>query len=431
MLLLDLGARLTQREKNGQPIRVGIAGTGFVGRALINQIQFMKGITIFGVANRREKKAARVLKDSPSSPTYQFCKTVRELEEVIRSKKIGIVEDPLQLAAVDLDIVIDCTGDPQLGAQLSLSCIDSGKHFIAAPEMDATVGPILHYLAQKKGVVYSGTQGDEPGVTMGLYQYVSLLGWEIVAAGKFKDYYNPFSNPQSVKPWADKYQQNPWMIASFADGSKMNMEMAILANATGLVPDVRGMHCPTSSLEKVAEIMATQEQGGILKKKGVVEVIQGVEPSGGVFVVATLKHPQLIKDLAYLKMGPGPNYLFYRPYHLCGMEMGLSILQAVLCQMATIAPQGAPVAQVITMAKRDLKIHEQLDSVGGYTNYGLVDRSEVVHHLDFLPLGLAKGCYLTRPIKAGEPITLDSVVGQEDSVLFRLWCLQKEIFGRA
>lgn len=428
MYFIELEKKLQEREKDGQPIRVGVAGTGFVGRALINQIQLMKGIRVSAVANRNADKAARVLKETPSPGSFTFCERGEDLKQAVEAGKIGVVENPLHLAAIDLDIVIDCMGDPQLGALLSLSCIDSGKHFIAAPEMDATIGPILQYYAQKKGVVYTGTEGDEPGVIMGLYHYVSLLGLDIVAAGKFKGFYDPRSNPQSIKPWADKFKQNPWRIASFADGSKMNMEMAILANATGLVPDVQGMHCPTTSLEKVPQVLSTRDQGGILERKGVVEVVLEVRPSGGVFVVASTKHPQIKKDLEYLKMGQGPNYLFYRPYHLCGMEIGVSILRAVLSQSATIAPKGAPVAEVIAVAKRDLNVDEELDSIGGYTSYGLLDRSDVVKRLGLLPLGLASECRLIRPIKGGEPIPLDSVIFRDRSLLYELWNLQRRIF---
>jgi len=217
------------------------------------------------------------------------------------------------------------------------------------------------------------------------------------------------------------------MISSFADGTKMNMEMAILANATWLIPDIRGMHCPQATLDTVVKVLNTRGQGGILNSTGVVEVVQSVEPSGGVFVVATTSNPQIRKDLKYLKMGEGPNYLFYRPYHLCAIEMGFSIIRALLHKEATIAPNGDAVAEVIACAKRDLKPGEVLDDIGGYSFYGLIDHKKTVREQRLLPVGLAPKSRVVRPIKVNHPVILDDVEIDQNTVLWKLWQQSNEI----
>ncbi|HHU82326.1 MAG TPA: NAD(P)-dependent oxidoreductase [Firmicutes bacterium] len=416
-----LRKELAAREKAKNPVKIGVAGAGFLGRGLVNQISQMHGLRVVALATRRPEQAEAVLSQTGRAGRYRRCHDLESLQKATGCGEIGVVTDPLLLAGVDLDIVVDCTGDPETGAALGYAVIKAGRNFIANPETDAIAGAALKTLADQAGVVYSGADGDEPGVIMNLYHYVSLLGLEIVAAGKFKGYLNHFATPATVKKWAARFAQNPYKIASFADGTKMNIEMAIVANATGLVPDTRGMNCPRGTLEEVARLMQKREDGGVLSGTGVVEVVLGAEPSGAVFVVANVTHPQIRKDLQYLKMGDGPNYLFYRPYHLCGMELGIAIARAVLAGEATIAPAGSPVAEVLAVAKRDLRPGEVLDQIGGYTFYGLIDRAAVVRRENLLPVGLAPGARVLRPVKAGQPLTMDDVELKPGSILRQLY----------
>ncbi|NLY89331.1 MAG: NAD(P)-dependent oxidoreductase [Firmicutes bacterium] len=416
-----LQKELAAREKAKNPVKIGVAGAGFLGRGLVNQISQMQGLRVVALATRRPEQAEAVLNQTGKTGKHRRCHDLESLQKTIACGEIGVVSDPLLLAGADLDIVVDCTGDPETGAALGYAVINAGRNFIANPETDATAGAALKTLADKAGVVYSGADGDEPGVIMNLYHYVSLLGLEIVAAGKFKGYLNHFATPATVKKWAGHFGQNPYKVASFADGTKMNIEMAIVANATGLLPDTRGMNCPRGTLEEVARLMQKREDGGVLSGTGVVEVVLEAEPSGAVFVVATVSHPQIRKDLQYLKMGDGPNYLFYRPYHLCGMELGIAIARAVLAGEATIAPSGSPVAEVLAVAKRNLRPGEVLDQIGGYTFYGLIDRAAVVRKENLLPVGLAPGARVLRPVKAGHPLTMDDVELKPGSVLRQLY----------
>ncbi len=421
MLFNQVERELAYREKNNEAIKVGIAGTGFIGRGLINQIELIKGIRLTAVANRNLEKALTVIKQAGYKDSeIAVCRNETEIKNATSYHKITVFSDMQHLPLTEADVIVDCTGDPKPGAILAKSALDYRINYIAAPEMDSVAGPALKRIADDKGVVYSGADGDEPGVTIGLFRYVSMLGFKVVAAGKFKSFYNPHANPDTVKPWADKYAQNPYMIASFADGTKMNIEMAILANASGLVPDKRGMHCPEGTLNTVSEILNTKEQGGILSSTGVVEVVLNVEPSGGVFVVASTTNRQIMRDLQYLKMGRGPNYLFYRPYHLCSIEMVITIIRASIHGEATIAPQKR-VAGVLTAAKKDLKPGDILDNIGGYSFYGQIEKEHIIREQGLLPVALAPGVRIVKHKKQNDPVTIKDVEIDTDSLLYRFW----------
>lgn len=423
MIFSQVESELAKRENANDPITVAIAGTGFIGRGLINQLGLLRGIKLAAVANRTVDKALLVLENAGILvDNITVCNLGSEIKQAKKSGKIMVASDVLLLVETGVDVIIDATGDPQTGAVLALSAINNGINYIAAPEMDSVAGLSLSKIASEKGVVYSGADGDEPGVTMGLFRYVSMLGFKIVAAGKFKGFYNRYANPDTVKPWSDKFKQNPYMIASFTDGTKMNIEMALLANASGLFPDKRGMHFPQGTLEDVPKLLCLKDQGGVLDREGVVEVVQNVEPSGGVFVVASTTNTQIKQDLQYLKMGDGPNYLFYRPYHLCAIEMVISIIRAVIHGEASIAPRKR-VAGVLTVAKKSLEAGEILDNIGGYTFYGQIDQDEVIRKQGLLPVVLAPGTRLIRKKTTDEPIALDDVDIDQSSQLYKLWQL--------
>ncbi len=423
MIFSQVESELAKRENDNDPITVAIAGTGFIGRGLINQLGLLKGIKLAAVANRTIDKALLVLENAGIPlDNITVCKLGSEIKHAKETGNIIVASDILLLVETGVDIIIDATGDPQTGAALALSAINNRVNYIAAPEMDSVAGLSLNKIATEKGVVYSGADGDEPGVTMGLFCYVSMLGFKIVAAGKFKGFYNRYANPDTVKPWSDKFKQNPYMISSFTDGTKMNIEMALLANASGLYPDKRGMHFPQGNLEDVPKLLCLKDQGGVLNREGVVEVVQNVEPSGGVFVVASTTNIQIKNDLQYLKMGDGPNYLFYRPYHLCAIEMVISIIRAVIHGEASIAPRSR-VAGVLTIAKKPLEAGEILDNIGGYTFYGQIDLDEVIRKQGLLPAVLAPGTRLIKNKTIDEPITLDDVEIDQSSQLYKLWQL--------
>jgi len=319
-------------------------------------------------------------------------------------------------------------GIPRVGAEVAFEAIRKKKHIIMMNiETDVTVGLILAELARNCGVVYTVGAGDEPGAIKELYDFARSLGFKIVAAGKGKN--NPLdreATPDSLRDIALKKGVNPKMLCEFVDGSKTMIEMTALANATGLVPDVRGMHGPRCELSELASVFALKEKGGILNQEGVVDYALGrIAP--GVFVVVTTENKRLIKDLEYMGMGKGPNYLLYRPYHLASIEVPISIARAVIYQEPTLISSGKPVAETITVAKRDLRKGERIDGIGRFDIYGSIEKASLAREENLLPLGLAEGAVLKVNVKKGDYITLDQVE-LEESVLVSLRRLQDKLF---
>jgi predicted homoserine dehydrogenase-like protein len=269
-------------------------------------------------------------------------------------------------------------------------------------------------LADEAGVVYTNSDGDQPGVLKRLVEYVDGIGLEVVAAVNCKGFLDAYATPDSIRPWAERQNTSLPMTTAFTDGTKMNIENAVLANATGLVPEVRGMHgVTTEPATALVDCLA------VFGNRGLVDYTLGGDFGGGVFVIGYGVDPVMIQPyMKYLKMGDGPNYLFYRPYHLCHMETPLSIAEAVLDGEPTIAPRAEPVAEVIAIAKRDLRAGERLDGIGGYTCFGRIDEVDNAHGL--LPIGLTENVLLTRPVQKDAPVPLEAVELDDSSLLMQL-----------
>ena len=326
-----------------------------------------------------------------------------------------------------VDVVVDATGVPETGARIAMDAIFNHKHIVMVNvEADATVGPILNKLAKNAGVVYTGTAGDEPGSVMEIYDFADALGFDVLAIGKGKN--NPIdydATPDSVREEALKKNLKPLRLASFVDGTNTMIEMVAMANATGFVPDIRGGHGPTT-VKELPDIFRLKEEGGILNSYGVVDYVHGIAP--GVFAIVTTKLPQVHQEMRYLSMGDGPNYVLYRPYHLTSLETPITVARAYLYKEATIAPIGRPVAEVVTVAKRDLKKGESLDGIGEYTILGSIETYEKAKEENLLPIGLVNSnTVVKRDIKKGEFLTYDMVELDRDSMVYKLRQLQEEL----
>lgn len=389
MLTTALHRHLLARERAGDPLRIAVVGAGFLGRSVVRQCERTPGLAVAAIADRNLDEARAAL-----SPAQQDATTV--------------CAEPMQIVDVPADAIVDCTGDPAFGATIALAAIARRRPFFGNAEADATVGPALARRARQAGALYSGCGGDEHAEAYALVCHARLLGFEVVAAGKFKGFLDPAATPRSVQPFAARHAQSPHSLCSFADGTKMSLEMAILGNATGLAPDVRGMHCPRVDRGAVASTL-TNAPGGVLGRAGAVDVVVGAEPSSSVFVVVRANDRQLERDLAYLKLGDGPDYLLTKPFHLCGAELAPAVAAALVDNEPTIAPAGAPVAAVFAVAKRDLAAGGRLDRIGGTTHRGVIDRAATVHADDLLPIGLARGARLRRAVRSGAPITFADV----------------------
>jgi predicted homoserine dehydrogenase-like protein len=333
-----------------------------------------------------------------------------------------------------VDIVCDVTPSPATGAETAYACIQHGKDVVMVNiEADVTVGRILKKLARGAGVLYTVSSGDEPGCLMELYDFVTSLGWEPIVIGKGKNNpLNPAATPDTVAESARRAGKDPYQVASYVDGTKTMFEMTCAANATGCRPMQRGMVGPTviqseegdtslkAVLQTVSRTFALEEDGGITRFAGAVDFVQGQTLAGGVFITVRVQDERIQDDLNYLKVGQGKYFTFYRHYHLWFIEAPISVARAYLHNEVWLAPLDEPVAEVMTVAKRDLKPGDPLDQFGGYTFHGVMDRAAEAEALNALPVGLAPGAKVVKPVSTGEVVTWDAVRLDEESTVVKL-----------
>jgi predicted homoserine dehydrogenase-like protein len=415
---------LLRCEAEGNPIRVGVSGAGWMGSGFLAQVTHVPGMEVVVLADADTRAAWDAL-----------MATGVERDRIVEADAPGPAMDALrvgkrvvtgsyalaaQLEAVD--IVTDVTPSPAVGAETAYACVQYGKDVVLVNiEADVTVGRVLNKLACDAGVLYSVSSGDEPGCLMELYDFVGSLGYELIVIGKGKN--NPLNTsatPDTVAESARRAGKDPFQVASYVDGTKTMFEMTCAANATGCTPMQRGMTGPEATLETVSEIFALEEDGGLTKFPGAVDFVQGSSMAGGVFVTVCVEDERIRDDLQYLKVGQGKYFTFFRPYHLWFLEAPISVARAHLHRHVTLAPLDRPVAEVMTVAKRTLQPGERLDDFGGYTFHGVMDRAEVARQLNALPVGLAPGAQVVRPVAAGEVLTWDDVQLDEGSVVTRL-----------
>ena len=406
MILVDTA--LEKREREGKPIRVGLIGAGYMGRGIA--LQFLTplvGMRLVAVANLTLPDAERAYVQA-GIDSVKTVGTVAQLESAIDRGQFAITENAVLLCeAGNIDVVIEATGEIEFGAHVVLKAIENGKHVVLMnAELDATVGPILKVYADRAGVVITNTDGDEPGVAMNLYRFAKTIGLKPVLAGNLKGMIDPYRTPDTQREFAEKYHQKPKMITSFADGTKLSMETTVLANATGFQVGKRGMFGPKCSHVKDSLKHFPLE---LFKDGGLVDYLLGAEPHTGAFVLGFNDHPVKRQYMNYFKMGDGPLYVFYTPYHLPHVQIATTVARAVLFHDATVAPLGKPSCEVITVAKRDLKKGEMLDGIGGFTCYGMIDNSPACRKENLLPMGLSDGCRLTVDVRRDQAVAYSDI----------------------
>jgi predicted homoserine dehydrogenase-like protein len=317
---------------------------------------------------------------------------------------------------------VDVTPSPGSGAETAAACIQNGKDVVLVNiEADVTVGRELKRLADRAGVLYTVSSGDEPGCLMELWDFVTSLGYEPVVIGKGKNNpLDPTATPDTVAESARRADKDAYQVASYVDGTKTMFEMACAANATGCRPMKCGMIGPQATLETVSSIFALAEDGGLAEFAGAVDFVQGNSMAGGVFITARVRDERIRADLEYLKVGKGLYYTFFRPFHLWFLEAPLSVARAHLHKQTALVPLDRPVAEVMTLAKRDLAAGDRLDEFGGYTFYGTIERAETARTLNALPVGLAPSAFVVRPVLRGRIITWNDVQLDESSTVVRL-----------
>jgi len=429
MIIVDTA--LKKREADGTPVQVGIVGAGYMGRGMALTIQTaIPGMRVAAISNRSIDKARFAFEQCGIEDSIEASKAA-DVDAAIEQGKYVYATDPAILArAGRIDAIVEATGEVEFGAHVVLDAIAHGKHVVLMnAELDALVGPLLKAYADQSGVVVTNVDGDQPGVIMNLFRWVETIGYKPVLAGNIKGLQDHYRTPETQRGFADQHKQGVKMITSFADGTKISMEMAVVANATGFGVATRGMKGPecahvTDALECFSE--------SDLTAGGIVDFILGAEPGPGVFVIGYNDNAVLKQYAKYLKMGDGPFYTFYVPYHLPHLESPLTVARAVLFNDAATSPIGAPVADVLTAAKCDLSEGQTLDGIGGFHCYGLIDGIDVSRAGNCLPMSLSEGCVLTRDVGKDDIISFDDVILPEGRMCDRLWREQQDrFFGKA
>jgi len=416
-------ARLQAREAEiGRPLRVGLVGAGQMGRGFAAQLLRMPGVSLSAVLDVQRDRAEEALTQAGITP--DGATTTDAAVQAIEnggSVALGGIDE---LGALPLDVVVEATGVPDVGARVALESLLSGKGIATLNvESDVTIGALMKVVAEKAGAIYSVCRGDEPVETKILVDYARDLSFDVVCAGKGKN--NPldiYATPESLAERARTKQMNPKMLCSFVDGSKAMIEMAALANTTGLGVSTRGMHGPPSTVPELHQTFALKEDGGVLEKAGVVDYCTGpVAP--GVFVVVRTDDPYVNHEMTYLQMGDGPYFSLYRPYHLASIEAPLTVCEMALDNRPSLVAEHWT-AEVGAMSKRALQAGEKIDGVGGMMVRGLIDDASDFARDGAVPLGVLAGATLKHDVPVDHLLTYDDVDLDESSTIVKLRRMQ-------
>ncbi len=422
---MNVDTALRERESAGNPIRVGMVGAGATGRAIALQLGTpVRGIRLAAIANRTLEHAERAFREARVT-TWSQVSSAREAENAIVRGLPVLTDDPSVLTTCDaIDILVEVTGSVEPAARVVLQAFDHGKHVVLVnAELDSFIGPILKEKADRAGVVVTHTDGDEPGVAMTLLRYLRSLGLRPVAAGNLKGMVDYYRNPETQRAFAEKHDLDAKKVTSFADATKLSMEATVLANATGFHAGRRGMYGPAcKEVREMANLLPADQ----MLSTGLVDYALGAAPYTGAFVIIHEDSPLKRVQLAYYKLGDGPFYVFYTPFHLPHVQIASTIGRAVINLDATVAPIAGPVCEVVTVAKRDLKAGERLDGIGGFCAYGLIDNSATARTLAALPIALSDGCTLRRDISKDAVISFDDIESSGDRLPQKLWREQAE-----
>ncbi len=426
-----LARDLRARAETGRPVRIGLIGSGEMGTDIVARVAHMEGIEIGAISELNPTAATKAVDIAFREKGHaREASGTDSVNAAIEAGKVAITSDANAILNSGLiDVVVDATGVPAVGAEIGLRAMEHGKHLVMMNvEADVTIGAYLKSEADRLGVTYSLGAGDEPSSCMELIEFVSAMGHRIVAAGKGKN--NPLNvdaTPPAYEEEAIRRHMNVRMLVEFIDGSKTMVEMAAIANATGLVPDVAGMHGPSATLDELNKVLVPKADGGVLNRMGVVDYSIGKGVAPGVFVVAEMDHPRIWERMEDLKMGKGPYFTFHRPYHLTSLEVPLTCARVVLYGKPDMVPLAKPVAEVCALAKKDMKPGEKLDQIGEYCYRAWIMEAQAARSDKAIPCGLLAGGTVTAPIKKGELITWANAKPADGSRIAALRARQDEL----
>jgi predicted homoserine dehydrogenase-like protein len=432
MIIVD--QLLRERAASNNPIVVGMIGAGaMAGGVALQLLKYCPGFHLAAISNRTTAKAETVYRNS-GVDTFSYPEYQTSTDAAIKAGKHCVVDDPSLLCQCPhIDVILEVTGAVEFGANVVVNAIEHGKHVVMMnAELDSTVGPILKRMADSKGVMITNVDGDQPGVLMNLYRFVKGIGVKPVLCGNIKGLQDPYRTPTTQKSFAERWKQSAPMVTSFADGTKISFEQALVANATGMRVAKRGMYGPVVSNAEHIDNAADWYPIDLEKlDTGIVDYVVGASPGPGVFILGTHDDPAQQHFLELYKLGTGPLYSFYTPYHLCHFEVHNTIARAVLLSDATISPTFGPCVDVVATAKRDLRAGEYIDGIGHYMTYGQCENGDTVFHDGLLPIGLAEGCKLNRDIRKDETLKLEDVTIPDGRLVDELRETQNKLFFNA
>jgi predicted homoserine dehydrogenase-like protein len=421
MLIVDTA--LARRAEEGRPVQVGLFGAGYMAKCIVSQVvRYMPGLRIAAICNRTVSAAqSAYLGAGVEREQVVTVGSAGALTDALQQGRFAITDDPhLLCEAGGLDVLIDATGHVEYGARITLAAIAAGRHMVSMnAELDATVGPELKARADRAGVILTGCDGDQPGVQINLLRFVKSIGLRPLICGNIKGLQDRYRTPETQAAFAREWGQTPTMVTSFADGTKISMEQAIVANATGMTVERRGM-IGLHHTGHVDDMTGLYDIDRIRSLGGIVDYVVGPRPGPGVFVFAEAQDDMQRHYLRYGKLGDGPLYSFYMPWHLTAIETPLSAARVVLFSDRVIAPLGPPVVDVVATAKTDLVAGSSLDGLGGFMTYGVCERYDLVRRDGLLPMGLADGCKLRRNVSKDQVLTWSDVIPPASGIAHEL-----------
>jgi predicted homoserine dehydrogenase-like protein len=423
MIIVDTA--IEARLRTGKPVVVGMYGAGFMARGfLINVSRHMEVLKVAAICNRNVARAINIFLDAGVSRSDIIeVSNIAALDEAISQGKRAVTADPALIASSStIEVVFETTGNVEYGATITVDCISNRKDVVSLNvELDATVGQLLRLRAEEAGVIFTGADGDQPGVTLNLARHVRTMGLRPLVCGNIKGLQDPYRNPDTQAAFAKQWNQTPTMVTSFADGTKMMAEQAVVANALGLQVPRRGL-IGREHDGHVDRLVDCYDVDQIRSLGGIVDYVVGSKPSPGIYILAEAQDENQAFYLDLGKLGKGPLYSFYTAWHLTTLEFGISIARVALCRDVVIGTSGPPHVDVVAVAKRDLHEGEILDGIGGFMTYGVAENYQTSRDDDLLPIGISEGSRLKADVKRDQVLTYNDVelpTGSTASVLRR------------